>query len=127
MTGNDIWIPKLSLKESHDINALTAFIKNYTPEAKLGEYVGSEAQFTLPFSSASIFPDLFRAIDANEVGFHTIVADHTPTFHLSALNSSSVDRHLIRKLFEANWNRFLWSVHYNNGRNLPQGHASRRN
>ena len=74
-TGN-IWIPKLSLKESHDISALTAFIKNYTPEAKLGEYVGSEAQFTLPFSSASIFPDLFRAIDANEVGFH-IVADHT--------------------------------------------------
>ena len=101
MTGNDIWIPKLSLKESHDINALTAFIKNYTPEAKLGEYVGSEAQFTLPFSSASIFPDLFRAIDANEVGFH-IVADHTS--NLSALNGSSVDSHLIRKLFKGNWN-----------------------
>ena len=74
--GRDIWIPKLSLKESHDISALTAFIKNYTPEAKLVEYVGSEAQFALPFSSASIFPDLFRAIDANEVGFQ-IVADHT--------------------------------------------------
>ena len=126
MTGIDIWIPKLSLKESHDINALTAFIKNYTPEAKLGEYVGSEAQFTLPFSSASIFPDLFRAIDANEVGFH-IVADRIPTSDLSALIGSSESRHPIRKLFEGNWNRFLWSVHYNNGRNLPQGHASRRN
>ena len=71
-TGSYIWITVLSLKESHDISALTDFIKNYTPEAKLGEYVGSEAQFTLPFSSASIFPDLFRAIDANEVGFHIV-------------------------------------------------------
>ena len=74
-TGIDTWNPVLSLKESHDISALTTFIKNYTPEAKLGEYVGSEAQFTLPFSSASIFPDLFRAIDANEVGFHIVAVN----------------------------------------------------
>ena len=36
---------------NESIDDLTKFIQSYAPDVKLTEYVGSEAKYTLPFSS----------------------------------------------------------------------------
>ncbi|EQC39078.1 hypothetical protein SDRG_03286 [Saprolegnia diclina VS20] len=47
-------------------HALTAFIQQHVPTAKLLSNVGSEIGFQLPIDSSPVFPEMFRALESAE-------------------------------------------------------------
>ncbi|KDO35770.1 hypothetical protein SPRG_00513 [Saprolegnia parasitica CBS 223.65] len=47
-------------------HALTAFIQEHVPTAKLLSNVGSEIGFQLPIDSSPVFPEMFRALESPE-------------------------------------------------------------
>ena len=67
----------LSLKEDANIDHVTEFVKSKAEEAEMATLIGNEAEFILPFSSASKFPELFRSLDSKETGVESYGASIT--------------------------------------------------